>query len=160
MVHFIFIPLALLVVPWLIVRFVFKTPQTAKLAYKKHAWYLIGASAVWIAAMVLPNIAVSPETQTTTMHTLGGVVAAILFFYTLQVYGIKFKLWWQPILGLFFFASGLGVLNELLEFAMKRWGVPGVVGGDEWWDLTANTFGAYATYLVYLLINMFKVARK
>lgn len=157
MIYFVIIPLALLVVPWLTVKYIFKTKQTASLPYKKYAWYLVAASAVWLAAMLLPNVPVSPETQTTTMHTLGGVVTAILFMYTVQAYQVKFNAWWQPLLALYFFASGLGVLNELFEFALNKSGVPGVIGGDEWWDLAANTFGAFSAYL---LINMLKIGRQ
>lgn len=148
MIYLVIIPLALMFVPWLLVRFIFKTQHTANLAYSKHAWLLVTASLTWVGAMTLPNVAIASQTETTTMHTLGGVVAALLFIYAVRVYQIQFRFWWQSVLALYFFVCGLGVLNELFELFLFKIGVPGVIGGDEWWDLAANTFGAYLAYLI------------
>jgi len=156
MIYTLFIPISLIFVPWLLVRFVFKTEQTKHLRYIKYAGYLWMASVVWFLSQILPNIPISPETDTFTMHTLGGMVAAILFIYVKKVYQIKFKYWWQAWLCLYFFVSGLGVLNELFEFFIDRAGIFEVISGDEWWDLTANTVGSFLAFSVYSLVNWFK----
>lgn len=156
MIYTLFIPLALLFVPWLAVRFVFKTKNTQKLPYLKYAWLLWLASLAWFLSQWLPNIPISPETDTFTMHSMGGVVAAILFIYVCRVYQISFKYWWQAWLGLYFFVSGLGVLNELFEFFIDRTGIFDVIGGDEWWDLTANTLGGLVAFGVYKVISCFR----
>lgn len=152
MIYRIFIPIALLFVPWLLVRYVFKTKQTADLPYVKHAGYLVAAAVCWVLAMVLPNIPISLQTDTFTMHSMGGVVATILFLYATRVYQITFKYWWQPWLALYFFVSGFGVLNELFEFFIDTFGIQEVIGGDEWWDLLANTVGAFIAFGAYKVI--------
>jgi hypothetical protein len=156
MIYTVFIPIALIFAPWLIVRFVFKTKQTQNLPYLKHAIYLWAASGAWILSQVLPNIPISVETDTFTMHSMGGVVAAILFLYVLKVYKITFELWWQQWLMLYFFVSGLGVLNELFEFFIDRAGIFKVIGGDEWWDLLANTVGAFVAFTIYKIVSQLK----
>lgn len=104
------------------------------------------ASFLWLISQVVPDIGISDQTDTFSMHTIGGVVAALLYVYALKTYKIKLEAWWQPWVGLFLFASGLGVLNELFEFFLYGLGVPGVVGGDEWWDLAANTLGSFVAF--------------
>lgn len=157
MIYHVLIPLGLLFVPWLVARYVFKTPTTTNLSYKTHAWYLVAASLAWFAAMTLPNVNISAQTDTTTMHTMGGVVSAILFAYFMAVYKIKFVFWWQTWLALYFFVSGLGVLNELFELFLYKINYISDDGGDTWWDLAANTFGAFTAYL---LIYVLKIGRK
>ena len=153
-IYYLIIPLALLFVPWLIVRYAFKTKQTENLPYKKHAAYLLAAALVWWAAMLLPNIPVSGQTDTTTMHFLGGAVAALLFVYAVKSYRIRFVERWQPWISLFLFVSALGVLNELFEFFLSFTQFA-VEGGDEWWDLAANTAGAYAAYIFIRAIDKY-----
>lgn len=146
MIYGVLIPVLLLVAPWFLVRFVFVTSQTRDLPYKNDAVYMWLASAFWLLSQLLPRVDVGGQTDTFVMHALGGFVAALMFVYVVKSYKIKFAQAWQPWVGLFFFVSALGVLNELFEFFLMAIGVPGVVGGDEWWDLTANTLGAYAAY--------------
>lgn len=157
MIYTVFIPIALIFVPWLVVRFIFTTDKTKELPYLKHAGFLWAASAAWFLSQWLPNIPISPETDTFTMHSMGGVVAAILFVYVTKVYQVTFKFWWQPWLMLYFFVSGLGVANELFEFFIDRTGIFDVIGGDEWWDLLANTLGGF---LAFSLITLFTELRK
>jgi hypothetical protein len=157
-IYSVLIPLGLLVVPWLLVRFVFATKATRSLPYRQHAWYLWVASAVWLASQLLPNVPISVETDSFTMHFMGGAVAAILFAYTVKVYRLGFDHTWQLWVGLYLFASGLGVLNELFEFtADKTWLIvlpDYVTTRDTWWDLVANTLGAFLTLACIRLLNM------
>lgn len=160
MIYTVFIPIALIFVPWLVVRFIFTTDKTKKIPYLKHARFLLVASAAWFLSQWLPNIPVSPETDTFTMHAMGGVVSTILFIYITKVYEITFKYWWQSWLMLYFFVSGLGVLNELFEFFIDRVGIHEVVGGDEWWDLLANTVGGFVAFGVYKTLFKSKESTK
>ncbi|HEU5187045.1 MAG TPA: hypothetical protein VFT87_00935, partial [Candidatus Saccharimonadales bacterium] len=50
-----------------------------------------------------------------------------------------------------FFVSALGVVNELFELFLNRIGYPGMILGDERWDLLANTIGALAAYALYTI---------
>ncbi len=142
--------------PWVLVRYVFTTEQTRQIRYQDGAIYMWISSAIWVLSQILPNVPLSDQTDTTTMHTLGGVVAAVLFMYAVRVYKIRFETWWQPWIGLFLFASGLGILNELFEFFLQSVGWPDIVGGDEWWDLAANTFGAFVAYGLAVVIKFVK----
>lgn len=157
-IHYIFIPLLLTFAPWLIVRYVLATEQSKRFSYKQAAPYLFAATAIWMLALALPNVAITDQTDTTTMHTLGGVVASILFFFAAKAYGVPFKAWWQEPLALYFFVSGLGILNELLELFMYQTGilVIPVHQNDTWWDLLANTTGATIGYLIALGFRHFR----
>lgn len=146
MIYNVVIPAALLVAPWLVVRFVFVTPKSRRVTYKESSGFLGLAAALWVMALVVPNVPISPETTTFSMHMTGGAVAAVLFLYAVKVYGWTFAVWWQKWVGLFFFVSALGVVNELFELFLNQIGYPGMILGDERWDLLANTIGAFAAY--------------
>lgn len=155
LIYTIVIPIALLFVPWLLVRYVFSTPVSRKLAYWPQAWYLWIAAALWELAMVVPNIplaAIAAETTSFSMHLTGGVVTAVLYRYALEAYKVTCTAGWQPWLGLYFFASAAGVLNELFEFTADKIGIiplPSyVTPRDTWWDLVANTGGALCGFAV------------
>lgn len=157
MIYKVYIPLALLFVPWLLVRFVFVTEATRALAYRKHALYLIAAAVLWELAMVLPNIPVSPETDSFTMHAMGGVVAVVLAAYTVKVYNIKrLKPWWLTAVIAYFFVSGLGVLNELFELFLNETGLATIPNGDTWWDLLANTVGATLAFIAFQITGLLR----
>lgn len=147
MVYSVLIPIGLLFVPWLLVRYVFATKETRQLPYLQHAPFLWAAIVVWYLALVLPNPLWS-ETDTFTMHATGGAVATILFFYVAAVYRLTFANAWIALAALYFFVSGLGVLNELLEFLLDKF-VYEVSNYDTWWDLVANTFGSLLAFLVF-----------
>lgn len=153
MLYTVVLPILLLFVPWLLVRFVFRTNHTKSLAYKTHAPYLWVAAALWVLAFILPDVHISTQTDTFTMHTIGGVIAALLFVYATKAYKIHFAVWWQAWVGLYLFASGLGVLNELFEFFLDTTKIAPVIGGDEWWDLLANTIGASMGYVALVLLR-------
>lgn len=157
MLYSVVIPILLLFVPWLLVRYVFATKQTKNLAYRTYAPYLVAASALWVLSFLLPNVPISSETDSFTMHSLGGMVAAVLFVYTVKSYDIRFEAMWQVWVGLYLFTSGLGVLNELAEFFLTKTNVEPIVGGDEWWDLLANTLGAFVAFGALWLFSHDKI---
>ena len=143
------LPLFLLVAPWVVVRYVLTTAVSQRVSYKQSAPYLVPAAVLWAGAVLLPRIPIANgATDTFLLHTGGGVVAAILFWYTVHCYRLRFVAWWQEPLLLYFFAGGLGVLNELFEFLLFQIGWLPDKGGDTWWDLAANTLGVALAYLV------------
>jgi hypothetical protein len=155
MLYGIVIPLCLLFVPWLLVRYVFVTPATRGLPYLRQAGYLWLSAAVWAGAVPLPRFLLFGDTNTFLLHFLGGVVAALLFRYVLGVYGLKFAHWWQTPGALYLFASGLGVANEIFELFLTKVQWLGTDGSyfDTWWDLVANTLGAT---FGWLLLRLFR----
>ena len=97
----------------------------------------------------MPNVPVSDQTDSTSMHFLGGVVAALLFIYTIKVYKFRFVESWQTWVALYLFVSGLGVLNELFELFLDSTIIDlPLTETDTWWDLLANTAGAFTAYAV------------
>lgn len=157
MIYHVFIPIALTVVPWMLVRFAFTTPQTRKLPYRKLSLYLWLAAYFWIFALSLPAIPISHETTTFTMHFTGGVVAAILFEYFTKAYQLKFTAIWQQLVLLYLVVSGLGVLNELFEFYLNWSGLDPQSAADTWWDLYANTLGGFLGFGVFRLVAFIRV---
>lgn len=149
MIYFVIIPVLLAFVPWFVVRYILATKASRQMTYGQAAPYLLPAAACWEVAMQLPVIHISNETQTFGMHSFGGIVACILFYFALKAYRLTFDVWWQKPLMLYFFASGLGVLNELFELLLNKTGVivEPMHAHDTWWDLTANTLGAAVGFI-------------
>lgn len=148
------IPLFLLVTPWVVVRYIFVTDASQRVTYRRAAPYLVAAALLWAGAVLLPRVPVGGgATDTFLLHTGGGVVAAILFWFVAHTYRLRFLKWWQEPLLLYFFAAGLGVVNELFEFWLSQNGWLPDKGGDTWWDLTANTLGVGLAFLVVLALR-------
>jgi hypothetical protein len=151
-------PLLLLVGPWLVVRYVLTTAASRRMSYRQAAPYLLPAALVWAVAVWLPRVAIAEgATDTFWLHTGGGVAAAILFWFTVRAYRLRFAHWWQEPLFLYFFAAGLGATNELFEFGLSLAGILPDKGGDTWWDLTANTLGIT---LAFLAVRVAAVLRR
>lgn len=119
------------------------------MTYRKSAPYLWAAAVAWEIGMLLPIIPVSDETETFGMHGMGGIAAGILFYFVVKAYSLHFSGWWQKPLALYFFVSGMGVMNELFEFFLNKTTilVEPMHQNDPWWDLTANTVGATIAFV-------------
>lgn len=154
MIHLIIIPMLLAIAPWVAVRFIFSTEQSRKVTYEQAMPYMLVAAFLWVAAFMVPNIPISPETDTFSQHAMGGVVAAVLFLFAERAYGWHFNEWWQPWAALFGFVSALGVLNELLELFTNHIGFTRIDGGDVWWDLLANTVGGVVAFASYQIARL------
>lgn len=143
-IHFVLLPVLITFVPWVLTRFVFATSYSKRFSYRQSAPYLWAAAILWEVGLFLPEVSINGQTETFAQHFAGGVVAAILFYFFASAYGIRFARWWQKPLTLYFFVSGLGVANELLELLTDITGlvVDPVHRNDTWWDLLANTVGA------------------
>lgn len=151
MLYIIVPPFLLISMPWLLARYVFVTDRTRKLPYSRHVAYLWVAAVLWLVSFFLPNLPVTVESDTFTQHMTGGAVATVLFFYLVNVYKISFKYWWKPIVALYFFVSGLGVANELMELFLQKTNLMYIENDDVCWDLLANTTGAFLAYAVMRL---------
>lgn len=149
MIHSVILPLLILFAPWLAVRFVFTTGRSKQITYRQSAPYLWAAALVWEIGILVPDVPISPETETFGVHTMGGVAAGILFYFVIKAYGLRFSGWWQKPLALYFLVCGLGIANELLEFFTDKTGlvVVPVHRNDTWWDMVANTLGAAIAFI-------------
>ncbi len=92
----------------------------------------------------------------------GGVTSALLFVYLLKTYGLSFS-WRVEVVLLYCFVSGLGILNELAEYAAEFATEVGIFSWDShdtWRDLLANTSGAVVAWLLYRLCSALATSRK
>jgi hypothetical protein len=145
------------VLPWVVARFVFSLEKAKKHSYLWHGRYTLPAGALWIVGYFLPQIPVNVhETDTFMLHSVGGIIATILFAYYMNLFDVRFKNWWQKYLALYFFVCGLGVANELFEFACFRLDLGDMTmlsDKDTWWDLVANTTGATVAFVTWQIYS-------
>ncbi len=117
------------------------------------AWLPVLAAVLYVSALYLPDIHLTTETKTFQEHFVGGgLYTATLYVYLVQLFGWRPK-WPVALFGLFAWASALGVLNELAEFAVTKLGLTRIALSDTSWDLVANTSGALVGYFIYLLLK-------
>lgn len=147
------IPLLLLVVPWITVK-VFTTPASRGFRYREGVWYLSIASIAWFWAIQLPNVPVSSETESTTMHLIGGfIIGPALYAYFMKAYKVEQpQRWWVRFFALYAFVGGIfGLSNELLEFVGTKLHVLNVDLGDTSWDIFENFVGLTGAFIVFEL---------
>ncbi len=88
-------------------------------------------------------------------HALGGGAPSAFMLAALLAAGRRRFTWLQELVLLFFFVSGTGALNELLEFlgdeltsfqfSLDRF--------DTWYDILANSLGAVAGWLLLRILK-------
>ncbi len=115
----------------------------------------------WIGAALASQLIASIASQIVggrygniILHGIGGGVAsAFLFVYLIKTFKVKAP-WRLEFAMLFAFASSLGVLNELAEYALEL--LLGIVMSvdthDTWRDFVANTCGALLAWLAVKII--------
>jgi hypothetical protein len=153
-----YIPLAITVVPWLVVRFTGYWNYHAKgFPYWPHAWLLWLGGLGWALGIQLWNIPVSPSTESTTMHLLGGaIVVPALYHYALRAYGLK-ESGKAPIrlLLLLTAVTVFGLVFEMAELVMNIAGSH-INTSDTWWDLAANTVGTLLAFGAIEVVREFR----
>lgn len=151
---------------WLVTIFIIITPHVSMhimsyygLVKNPGKWpdvLLIIAGVIYPVARLLPEPSITPESITLLQHFVGGGFISTLYF----IYFIRQVKVVQPLairlVALYFFTSGMGVANELLEFTATKIGLHQLDGSDVWWDLVANTLGAFTLYAIILLCKKTK----
>ena len=108
---------------------------------------------LYFGSFLLPDVHISQETSTFQLHFVGGgIVSFVIYSHIKHVLGLK-PIWWRDIAALYSFVSALGVANELLEFAITKLGIVQISGTDVWWDLAANTSGAFCGLVIYKVVG-------
>lgn len=116
---------------------------------------LVVAGILFFVSWYLPSPKIQGEYTAFTTHFLGGgIFCGLVWLYITRQLNVKLG-WAMNLLGLFFFVSGLGVLNELFELVITSLGFVGLNPSDTWWDLLANTFGAVSGVILYYGIRIF-----
>jgi Na+/melibiose symporter-like transporter len=144
------IPVMLLLVPWVITR-ILRTDASVKFPYWPHCWWLWGAAFTWFAAIQLPDIPISSETTSTTVHLLGGaLIGPLLFAYFTKAYDIKkHEKRWVRYLLVYSAVGGLfGLSNEILEFFLVKLHIMSIDITDTSWDIVENFVGLTVTFIV------------
>lgn len=116
----------------------------------KQSWLLVLACAiVLVFFLYFQNINMT-ESQNFALHFFGGGVVVSLIFEYWKL-NLKEQIPWPiQFLALYFVVSAFGVGNELLELIFDLlFKIPMSNDRfDTWWDLVANTSGAYTGWLV------------
>lgn len=92
------------------------------------------------------------------LHAVGGGMAsASTYEYLRCSLKLNFSLRLQFV-GLFFFVSGFGVLNELAEYVaeLSGYGIFSISSQDTWKDFVANTSGAILFWSILLIVRKFR----
>lgn len=124
-----------------------------RLKLGRQSWQLISLAAA-TSAVSIAMIRLWPSYDRGVNfieHALGGgVPSAFMLFALLAAHKRRFT-WLQELVLLFFFVSGTGALNELLElfgdtvtafeFSIDRF--------DTWYDILANSLGALLGWIVW-----------
>ena len=158
-----YIPIALLILPWLFIRFLNRVTgrvrQVGKFPYLPHAWLLGAAGAAWFWSIQLWNLPVTPDSQSTTIHLMGGaIVAPALLAYLIRGFGWSWpKRAGDRFLLLFAFVNAFGILNEIAELVLNSVGSPTIYTRDTWWDLGTGAAGAVIAFAV---MELFRLRRR
>jgi hypothetical protein len=113
---------------------------------------------IYPLSRILPEPHITSESITLAQHFVGGgFISALYFVYFISRLSVKLPFWGYLLL-LYPFVSMMGVTNELLEFTATKLGIYALDGSDTWWDLLANTLGAYV--LLLLLIGVTRLRNK
>lgn len=152
--------LALFVVPQLLVRFLLGQP-----VWTKDIRYLVYGSAIpFLWYLLVPREMNDLREINFLQHMIGGGVAVgFISIYIINSLSLKFDFlqnFFFKIIFVYALVSSFGVANELLEFALDYTGV-GIFSADRydvWFDLTANTTGAFLVFFIHFILA--KVFRK
>ena len=143
MLHpFLYVTFILVFTPWL--GFELKK----KYSLKEHWGWIAAAFATGVVGWPLSHI--QPEIfGNFLLHASGGVASTFLFVYLLRTLKLKFP-WRLTLVLLFAWTCMLGVLNELMEYALEFLGLGpfSFDNHDSWRDFVANTTGAFIAWIV------------
>jgi hypothetical protein len=122
----------------------------------KHNGILLTACLIFFISWYVPSPLIDGEsTQFSTHFIGGGIFTGFLWWYILKNLGHKMH-WFTATIFLYFLVSGLGVLNELFELGVAKFGIEEMSLTDTSWDLFANTLGALVFWLFYQLVLLLK----
>lgn len=150
----VYIPVLLVVVPPVVVRFVFVTTYARQQPYWTGWKYLVAAAIAWAVSIQIPNIPIG-NSESVSTHVMGGAFVAPLLYayckcrylkgslvrYFLDSLELRFNQRWLRFCVLFAFTSSFAVLNELAEAVLTIVGTTDIESADTWSDLIANAFG-------------------
>lgn len=120
---------------------------------RPYRWLLYAACILFFISWYLPSPLIDGQDTSFVTHFVGGgVFTALLWVY------LKKAFRWRThrvaeVASLFALVSALGAVNELAELYMVQTGIATILLDDTSWDIFANTVGAAAAYLVYIVVD-------
>lgn len=157
-IYFFLMSATLFVLPQLLVRFALGYP-----VWDKRIRFLVYAAVLPVLwYLLVPKELNDIRYVNFLQHAIGGGVSVgFVTLYFTSVFREKFYLMEMFIFQAVFVymcVSAFGVANELLEFLLD-WAGIGIFSADRydvWFDLTANTTGAFLVFLSYRLFSIIK----
>lgn len=119
-------------------------------------WWLIAAALVCLVITIIAHqFPREHRMMNFAQHFFGGGVATTLAFVYLRQAFSRQLTFLQELTVLFFLVNGIGALNELLEFSLDQVtnGMYSIDRWDTWYDILANSLGAFVAWSVWKLIS-------
>lgn len=118
---------------------------------KKYRWLLYASCLLFFVSWYLPSPLIDGMDTSFTTHFVGGGIFTGLYWWYLKA-SLKWQAFWLlEAFSLYALVSALGCVNELAEIFMVKAGLATITLEDTSWDIVANTAGALATYMVYVV---------
>ena len=95
------------------------------------------------------------QTQFVTHFVGGGVFSGLLWLYIKNHIELKWNLLFD-LVAIYILTSALGVASELFEFTTTQLQLTHLNPADTWWDLFANSLGAFSLWLMYCFSKLFR----
>ena len=120
---------------------------------KKYRWLLYVACLLFFISWYLPSPLIDGQDTSFTTHFVGGGLFTGLFWAYL-VSSMKWRAHWLvTAFSVFALVSALGCINELAELFMVKVGLARITLDDTNWDILANTLGAAAVWLGWMVVS-------
>ena len=120
----------------------------------KRRWLLYVACVLFFISWYLPSPLIEGRDTSFTTHFVGGgLFTGLLWIYL--VLATRWRaLWLVMVFSLFAVVSALGCVNELAELFMVKVGLAHITLDDTNWDILANTLGAAAVWLGWVVVRL------
>ncbi|AJA06520.1 hypothetical protein TM7x_02315 [Candidatus Nanosynbacter lyticus] len=143
----VFVPIALsVIVPYVLRKNGFNVE-------KKYRWILCLACVLFFISWYLPSPLIGGRDTSFTTHFVGGgLFTGLLWIYLVLVMRWRSR-WLVMAFSLFALVSALGCINELAELFMVKFGLASITLDDTNWDILANTLGASAVWIGWLIAD-------
>ena len=121
---------------------------------KKCRWLLYLACLLFFISWYLPSPLIEGQDTSFTTHFVGGgLFTGLLWIYL--VLAMHWRAHWLVMaFSIFALVTALGCINELAELCMVKLGLARITLDDTNWDILANTLGAAAVWLGWVVMNL------
>ena len=154
------VTIAIALFPWAAISIYRRIYGGKQISFLPDGALLVVAALFYPIARVFPEPNIFEETRTFFQHAIGaGFVSFLYYLYCSRTFNWKHNIVLQ-IIYVFAFVSTMGAINELLEFLATKLGVYTLDGSDVWYDILANTLGAFACLIAYRAVGIVHSTKK